>query len=374
MAKNTWAEVPASNTLAAIDPGNNPAITPPGADHIARGMTLGLLSWTGGVWDDSSGTFWIPLGGGHTDYGGNEPYRIRLSADEPDWVMVRNPTGAIGNTGITRDGREATGLYFDGRLRAVHSYNNQTFVPGLGPVISRLTGCYYFATNSAANARAYWIDGAGEAHLISDYAAANDGSSLISASDGVCAFDPTRGARGSLWSLGHGNSRLVQIDMATGTAQARGVKANYLASCDAMHYIPGMDVLAGINRGALKIWHLGQDNYTPVSPALSGNFSDGLEISSLAGFGSCWAPELRMLCLYENGSKQRAQISTLTPTRAAGDAWVRGVLDVSPANTVTPPPFGSNGGLFGRFGYSSLLRGFYLVPGTTQMPYFFATE
>lgn len=374
MAKNTWAIVPARNTLAAIDPGNNPAITPPGADYVARGMTLGLLSWTGGVWDDQSGTFWIPLGGGHTDYGGNEPYRIRLSEDEPEWVMVRSPTGAIGNTGITRDGGEATGLYFDGRLRAAHSYNNQTYVPGLGPVISRLTGCYYFATNSPANARAYWLDGAGEAHLISDYAAANDGSALISASDGVCAFDPTRGARGSLWSLGHGSSRLVQIDIATGAAQARGTKANYLASCDAMHYIPGMDVLAGINRGELKVWPLGQDSYTPASPALSGNFSDGLEITNLAGFGSCWAPELRMLCLYENRTKQRAQISTLTPTRAAGDAWVRGVLDVSPASTVTPPPLGNHSGLFGRFGYSSLLRGFYLVPGTTQMPYFFATE
>ncbi|MBT9503968.1 MAG: hypothetical protein IV092_22180 [Burkholderiaceae bacterium] len=336
-------------------------------------MTLGLLSWTGGVWDDSTGTFWIPLGGGHTDYGGNEPYRIQLGADQPAWSMVRNPTGAVGNTGITRDGREATGLYFDGRLRAVHSYNNQTFVPGLGPVISRLAGCYYTATVSPANARAYRIDDAGEAHLLCDYAAANEGSALISSSDGACAFDPTRGARGTLWSLGHGTSRLIQIDIAAGTATARGDKANYLASCDAMHYIPGMDVLAGINRGALKIWQLYRDNYSAVAPALTGNFSAGLEIANLAGFGSCWVPELRMLCLYENSSN-RTQISTLTPTRGATDPWVRGMLEVSPANTVTPPAVSSNGGLFGRFGYSSSLRGFYLVPGTTQMPYFFATE
>lgn len=373
MAKNTWAVVPAANTLSSIDPGGSAAITPPGADHVGRGMTLGLLSWTGGVWDDSTGTFWIPLGGGHTDYGGNEPYRIQLGADQPAWSMVRNPTGAVGNTGITRDGREATGLYFDGRLRAVHSYNNQTFVPGLGPVISRLAGCYYTATVSPANARAYRIDDAGEAHLLCDYAAANEGSALISSSDGACAFDPTRGARGTLWSLGHGTSRLIQIDIAAGTATARGDKANYLASCDAMHYIPGMDVLAGINRGALKIWQLYRDNYSAVAPALTGNFSAGLEIANLAGFGSCWVPELRMLCLYENSSN-RTQISTLTPTRGATDPWVRGMLEVSPANTVTPPAVSSNGGLFGRFGYSSSLRGFYLVPGTTQMPYFFATE
>lgn len=377
MVKNTWAIIPAANTLADIDPGGNPAITPPGADHVARGMTQGLLSWTGGVWDDDTGTFWIPLGGGHTDYGGNEPYRIRLGDENPSWVMVRNPTGALGNTGITRDGREATGLYFDGRLRAVHSYNNQTFVPGLGPVVSRLAGCFYAASTSPANARAYRIDSAGEAHLICDYATVNNSNPLISSHDGACTYDPTRGARGTLWSLGNASSPLVQIDLASGTAMARGARDNHLASCDALHYIPGMDALAGINRGLLKIWPLAQGSYAPVMPTLSGSFSGGLEISNLVGFGSCWAPELRQLCLYENGGADgdaRGEISTLTPTAGAAAPWVRGVLKVSPANTVIPPPFGSGGGLFGRFGYSSRLRGFYLIMGTSHLPYFFASE
>ena len=357
-----------------IDPGKNPSITGPSADYIGGGsMTSGLLSWTGGVWDDETGTFWIPLGGGHTDYGGNEPYRIKLSAESPNWVMVRKPTGAIGNEGVTRDGLERSGVYFDGRLRAVHSYNNQTFVPGLGPVISRLQGCYpngYPASKRAA----YRLTDAGEAQLICDYTVQNSSNPLLSTDDGTCAYDPTRGPRGTLWSLGNDASKLIQIDLSAGTAQARGESDNHLASCDAMHYIPGMDVLAAINRGILKIWHIDQNYYIPIAPPLSGSFSPGLEITNLVGFGSCWAPELRQLCLYENPVNSLGQISTLTPTGGATNPWVRGVLDVSPSNTVLPPAFGSNGGLFGRFGYSSKLRGFFLIPSTRHLPYFFATE
>ena len=373
MASHTWAMLPASNTLADIDPGRNPAITPANADYLGRGMTAGLLAWTGGVWDDESGTFWIPLGGGHSDYGGNEPYRIKLDVDTPAWVMVRNPSGAIGNIGIARDGLDRSGVYFDGRLRAVHSYNNQTFVPGLGPVISRLQGCYYSGYPATKRA-AYRIDAAGEAHLLCDYTAQNASNPAISTDDGVCAYDPTRGARGTLWSLGHATSKLIAIDLAAGTARVRGVADNHLASCDAMHYIPGMDVLAGINRGALKIWHIDQDSFTGLSPTLSGSYSAGLVIENLVGFGSCWAPEIRQLCLYENPTNNRGQISTLTPTGGGTHPWIRGVLNVSSSNTVLPPAGGSDGGLFGRFGYSSKLRGFFLVPSTRHNPYFFATE
>lgn len=373
MAINTWAEIPASNKLEDIDPGKNPAITPPTEDYTARGMTAGLFAWTGGVWDDESGTFWVPLGGGHSDYGGNEPYRIKLDSDSPTWVMVRNPTGAVGNTGVTRDGQDRSGVYFDGRLRAVHSYNNQIYVPGLGPVISRQQGCYY-GGHPADTRAAYRIDDAGEAHLLCDYTAQNASNPTISTDDGTCAYEPTRGARGTLWSLGNATSKLIAIDLATGAAVVRGVADNHLASCDAMHYIPGMNVLAGINRGALKIWHIDQDYFTPLTPALSGNFSAGLEIVNLQGFGSCWAPELRQLCLYENPTNNRGQISTLTPTDGPTHPWIRGVLAVSPSNTVLPPAGSSDGGLFGRFGYSSKLRGFFLIPGTRHNPYFFAIE
>lgn len=374
MANYTWAEVPASNTLADIDPGLDPQITPPNADYLGRGMTLGLFSWTGGVWDDVTGTFWVPLGGGHTDYGGNEPYRIRLESDTPAWIMVRRPTGAIGNLGVTRDGREASGLYFDGRLRAVHSYNNQCFVPNLGPVITRLAGCYYSAPISPANARAYWLDEAGEAHLLSDYAAVAGGSPFLSANDGAAAFDMVRGARGTVWSLGHGNSRLIQIDVATGAAQSRGAAANHLASSDALHYVPEMDVLAGVNRGELKIWRIDRGDYAPVRPVMTGSFSSGLVINNLEGFGSCWSRSLRRLALYENRSSRVGEISTLTPTGGPVDTWQRGVLPIAASNTVLPPGGATGGGLFGRFGYSDKLLGFYLIPGTRSKPYFFAAE
>lgn len=375
MTPFTWKTIPTTNTLSAIDPTTNPAITPPGADFVGRGMTLGLLSWTGGVWDDQTGTFWIPIGGGHTDYGGNEPYRIQINSNSPSWVMVRNPTGAVGNTGVTRDGLEETGVYFDGRIRAAHSYNNQTFVPGLGPVISRSAGVFYApgGGDSVGNNKAYWLNSAGEANLIVDHAAVTAASLALSQSDGVCAYDPTRGAQGTIWTMGHGDAVMVRIDIAAQTAVAVGPRDNHFVTSDAMHYIPSMDVLAGITRGVLKIWRIDQGNFTPVTPTLSGSYSSGLDLTYFSGFGSCWVPELNCLALFENKLNNRIEISTLTPTGTASDPWVRGVLNVDVSNVVVPPALGGDG-LFGRFGYSSLLKGFYLVPNTTSQPLFFAIE
>lgn len=385
MTTNTWAVVPATNQLTDIDPTAGATdVAPPGADFVARGMTAGLFAWTGGVWDDATGTWWMPLGGGHTDYGGNEPYKIVLADSAPTWVMVRPPTGSdhpdggnyspVIEPGTTRDGLETSGVYFDGRLRAVHSYNNQCFVPGLGPVIARRTGHFYTAPTGGGKKEAHYLDSDGEAHLLCDYSAIT-GQGTGSAHDGAAAYDPTRGTQGSVWCVGHGASRLIQIDVQAGTAQGRGSSdLGWIVSGGDMVYIPSMDVLAMWSAGTLVIVRLDLDDYSRVTPTLSGSFASGLVNANFVGTGFDWSPELGKLLLYQQSSNTTV-ISTLTPSDpddpSAG--WTRGSLTVDGSNSVTPPVSDANG-LFGRFGYSTYLKGCYLVSATNDDVYFYATE
>lgn len=50
--------------------------------------------------------------------------------------MDRLPSGAIGNELITNDDQESTGLYADGRPRAMHTYNKLLYVPDVGPMFA----------------------------------------------------------------------------------------------------------------------------------------------------------------------------------------------------------------------------------------------
>jgi hypothetical protein len=110
MAAFTWAEVPTSNTLASLNPKNNASINPayPGNPEWGAGHAAVITAWCGGCLDEATDDFWIPLGGGHADYAGNEPYKLNLRHDTPTWTMVRPPSGAVGNVLNTQD-RPLTG-------------------------------------------------------------------------------------------------------------------------------------------------------------------------------------------------------------------------------------------------------------------------
>ena len=145
-----------------------------------------------------------------------------------------------------------------------------------------------------------------------------------------------------------------------------------------MAYVPGAtsagDVLAIMSGSTLRIIRIGAANYTPVDPTLSGSFSAGMTFTTFVGFGLDWASDLGKLVLWQN-TTNRTEISALTPTDVNDytQPWTRGTLTVSGSNAVTPPSESSGTGIFGRFGYSSKLKGCYLIPGTAEDVYFFAT-
>lgn len=376
MTPNTWAVVPTAGPLSSIDPGVGANdITPSGADWETRGMTAGLFSWVGMAWDEANRTAWVPIGGGHTDYGGNEPYKIDLSAETPQWVMVRPPSGAVppGPTLTTRDGQEASGVYSDGRLRAQHTYNNCCYVPGVGPALGRSTAHHYSGTGHSR--RTYTIDAeSGEATLVVDYM----GNSGAGNGEGASVFDPTRGSNGTIWSLGSATSTLVQIDVAAGTATNRGTTDNWLATSGAMVYVPASDVAGGDklihypdNRGGGLLGVRDLTTFAAARPTLSGSFSAGFTIPSGDGFGFTWC-SAGYIALWNN-TTNTTEISTLTPSDPADltQPWTRGTLAVSGSNAVTPSA--ANGsGTFSRFWFSESFNGFFLLNDTDENLYFFA--
>lgn len=99
MSAMTVAEVPTSNTLADIDPEDNPALNanyPGNATwHALGGHPLIITAWNGACYDPVLDEWWWPNQGGHTDYAGNEPYKLGVRVASPEFVMVRPPSGAL---------------------------------------------------------------------------------------------------------------------------------------------------------------------------------------------------------------------------------------------------------------------------------------
>lgn len=370
MAIGTWAQV-GSNTLSALNPENNPAINQnypsSGPWHGTTGFTGITSAWNGACWDEATATFWMPLQGGHADWGGNEVYKNCLFDASPAFSMVRVPSGGIGNAITLNDGQEITGLFSDGRLRPGHSYNNNVYVPGVGPVVVRVKGP--FISGATDFGKAYTInETTGEATLLSDLTSLNPGQSY-----GGAVYEASRNR---ILTSGTGNTPLLKIDMTTGTGSTAVSSDNYAGQYLRMVVIPEFDLLAFIHNGGAgypaqiyfrELSALG----TIVTPTITGSYSAGLALNGQVG--AEWDHQHRRLVLWNNATNT-TEISTLTPgANPRTDAWVRGTVSVSGSNTETPTAAAGNG-TYGRFGYSAKLGGCYLLNATNQKMYFFATE
>lgn len=369
IAANTWGTVAASNTLSSLDPIKNPAINAnyPALPEWAGYHSAIIDAWGGAAFDQTKSTLWLPLQGGHADYGGNEPYKIDLSVDTPIWKMLRNPSGAIGNLITTQDAKESTGLYSDGRLRAVHSYNNNLYIPGIGPVVSRMGGCWI--SGQAGADKASKIDETtGEATLILNYG----GTTGLGSQYGAAAYDASRNY---LYLLGVSTVQLAYINLTNNAVGHLGVFDNLTNNYCKMVYLAEYDLLAvfqGGGTGFPQPFFLYDcaNGYTIIQPTITGAYPSGFTIRGQGG--ADWDAINHRFVMW--GATDTKTIVTLSPTgnpRTA--AWSVGALSISGANTTTPTT-GALNGTFGRFGYSKNLGGCYLLNATSDPIYFFATE
>jgi len=79
-----------------------------------------IIAWCGLALDPRDSTVYMPAGGGHNDYAGNEVDSIKLSDDAPAWIERRASTPVAQ---ITRNSNH----YLDGRPTSRHSYYGVTF-------------------------------------------------------------------------------------------------------------------------------------------------------------------------------------------------------------------------------------------------------
>jgi hypothetical protein len=336
---------------------------------------MAIEAWNSACYDDAAHTLYLGPAGGHADYGGNERYRIRLDVDEPAWERFGNPSGCIGNTGVLDDGKEASGVYFDGAPRSSHTYNYAVYVPDVGPVIARITAPYRVSGDVM---KAFAIDPSnGAFRLLSDYTDARNAGGVLSV--GAACYDATRRC---IWMLHTGNVQLQKLDVASGKVTAHGKADNmaaginwigHLAEPDALLAvcrIGGTTVDTGVNTG-LSIFDL--RTFTQSALSIEGSFAPGFaglaDGRFIAGIG--WDAKRHRLVLWHNETN-RAQISTLTPT---GDyfraPWRADALPVDKRNAVIPTAAVPNG-TFGRFAFSPSLDGVFLLNGVRQPVYFHA--
>lgn len=369
-AINTWGTVP-GNTLASINPENDPTVNPnyPAASpwRGSTGQSSMVSAWSGGCFDPVTCTFHEPLQEGHNDGACNAPYRVGLKAEVANFEYYRRPSGAIGNV-FDLTAAEGTGYYLDGRLRACHSYNNNVFVPGLGPVVTRTIG--HYPSGSTGMNKAFVINQVtGEASLLSDHTAASGGGGGY----GGGAYDA---ARGVIWMLGTGTAPLVKINTATGVASAVKSADNYAFDARLV-MLDEYDLLLVVQTG-------GAGYQAPIfafdllttPPAIvpinyTGSFSSGLPIAGYTG--ADWNATAKELLLWGNATN-RVEVSVLhIPTDPRTGNCTAGVKTVAAENTVTPTAAAVNG-TYGRFFHSTLLGCCFVLNAVDQPIYFFRLE
>lgn len=377
IAAGSWGEIP-STLLSSIDPKNDSALNPnhpstapwnstasgivnvPSVDGIMR-------PWCGGAWDDEDCRFWLPLGGGHGDSGDNAAYKIGLMQDAPIWSSPRPPSGALpliagglpasataqNASFLLDDGLETTGVYADGRPRAIHSYRKHIYVPGLGPVMVVQGGCFTDTSGSDINS---WSlnETTGEWTRHDTSTNAQRGGT----SGGAACYDSMRGC--AYW-CGAGTSRITRLDLDTWTFSAL-TASSFVASGDvALVYVPELDVI-------VYICGLFADKFRVVDPATGTIYQPGATgtVQAITGATGCaWVPGVGLV--FEIGT---GDLWKLAPTgNGKTTAWEWGQI------TVTGTPVTSTAvGTYTKFGYSAKLGGLYRFTSATTKPWFFATE
>lgn len=365
-----WVQVP-GNTLASINPENNPAVNP---NHPAvspwrgnTGQTSLVGAYSGAAYDDSTGFYWLPLQGGHGDYGGNEPYKIQMFSETPTWQMVRNPSGAVGNVINLIDGQDATGLYSDGRLRSVHSYSYNCAANGK-VYAGGLTGLY--PQTQAKEWAVEFNTTSGEYSLVCNYSGS---ATRLNNLYGASCIDPIRNA---MYTAGRGTSRITKINLSSGVAaalttltgifgEAGYMCATYAEVVDRVLFVAAQNPDTGYraHRGLAVV---NPANDTVVYPACD-NFPSFIGQAP----GAVWQPSQVRLLLWDNAAETN-KVAVLTPSNSAdlSQPWTASVI----TGTGVTPSARAAAGTYNRLQYSKRLGGLLLLNATNQQMYFMRTD
>lgn len=382
---NTWGEIPTANTLASLNPDNDPLVNPvyPSAPPWRSTGNWNTITsaWNGMAWDESTATGWWVDAGGHNDQHANGVIKLDLNKDVPDYVRVRKPSGAVGMATIGAGEWNQTpqvAEFSDGRPRARHTVNMTFYWPGVGPgniteILLSPSGGFEFG-----RLRPYIISESTGERV---YLGANKNNEP---SGGWCAscYDPVRNVVWKMptsanvpFSKWGGPSNDVWTDVGT---------AHYFAGSVSMTYIPGHDVIlvgnggndAGNNQTIVGGWAV----FDPSTGTLHTPTFTGAPLTAPNGDASGlwpgivqprWAASLNAVLAWDMDSGHTTKILRLTPPAdPRTGTWVIDYLPLSGANTVTPAAAPA-AGTYGKFFVWDDMRICGVITSATHGGYFF---
>lgn len=360
-----WGIVPFSNKMADINPENNPLINPnfPSASPFKGdgGWVTKITAWNGQC-ASPDGVLWHICDGGHADTGDNSIVKADINTASPSWVLVRKPSGAIGNVINLNDGLENTGLYADGRPRSVHTYSTPVyFEPTKMPMLGVLGKTCYRSGQGGTDRPVGISEQTGEMILFGAVAPTGVGMGL----DNSACYDKNRQL---IWYKGSGNAKLGTYDPTTNVWQLRGNGDNTSGTCS-ICYLPDHDVIlifCGFYTNGFVVFDC--TTYQYFTPAVTGSFTG----MAKATIGQCQGQYLGgNKVAFWNNDTDTTKINVLTFTgNPRSSTWSIGTLNLSPSNSVTPT-VKTPAGVFNRFRWLPKLGIFTLINAVNQDMYFF---
>lgn len=360
--------IPHVGALSTINPENNPAINPnypasaPWRGNV--GFPALMSAYCGAAWDDSTGEFWFPISFGHQDGADNAPYMGQVIAEQIQWRMVRPPSGAIGFPAVNfNDGQEATGLYSDGRLRAVHSYSYGCAVNGK-VYAAALVGQYPLGQTIKR-----WVveidKTTGEYTLICDYTTAQTN---INSGYGGAAIDPTRN---KMFISGRGTTRLVAVDLTARTFVNIGSLNDIFGEYHSVVYAPEVDriIFATAQSAANYLAKRGLAVLNPANNSVVYPACDNFPAFLGNAVGAAWVGDA--MWLWDNTTDTNT-FAVLTPSNPAdlSQPWTVSTI-TSTGDTITAR---ASAGTYNRLQYSARLGGLLLINAVNQQMYFTRTN
>lgn len=348
-----WTER-ASTNMESAAPGTVP---PPGGTAYRTIMT----AW-GGACLDTVNNQLLVCGGGHSDYSGNEIYKLPLATFV--WALGRNPcSNAIieASGGIESSGYYATdagGLTADTQQpRSRHTYLNIQFVSGLGMVLFGGHGIY--PTGNSDNNVDIWAPGA-------NTWSQQTGVTGVAHPKDITGIDSSTGL---IWSYGNvSNGFLKAYNPATGVQTDHGTSAqgNQALAGSPLDYqymggacVPGL-WLYGIGKGKVYRWDISSNAAGTLNAIEITTTGPQTAQDSAGAIGLCYHPNGKLYAWLGGTAVYSLNVTT--------HAWAAVSIDVT--NTVTPSAAQGNG-TYGRFQYSSTSGFFVAVNATNQNVYTF---
>lgn len=313
--------------------------------------------WCSAVWDDDARTYWLPTGGGHGDYAGNESYRQIMSVDSPAFELYFPPSGSVpliagglpagstafGNSYLLDDNGESTLVYKDGRLRAMHSYRLYALVPGVGIVMTAQAGQF---RNAAVGYKTYLLNPTTREW---DYKCERSSGSygVGNPIDGAAVYDSSRNA---IWFIGSGSANFWSCDVSTWTWTRRDDLSKNNDYPNALEYIGDGLIFYANEQMSNGFRIIDPSDNTQSNPGIS-NPASGPTIYGNSGLA--WASDMDCLIFLSGNSLYKLTAGA----NKKSDPWTWSQI----ATTGAFASVVGSGGDLGKFVYSANYKCVFLI-------------